>query len=424
MVKDLKLILNQQSLIPGSEVSGALSFQVTEAKSYKYAKVRLIGRAHVYWLETSGSGRYQSTTSRSATREYLNSQVVVWSKQQSRNRILHPGPYSFPFQFTIPNQRLPPTFRGTDGLIWYGVEGRIGTGALKFDHVVRAELPSVEVVDINFPRFQAPARQEGTKTICCLCCASGPVTLTAEIPRTGFCLGEFIPLNVNLENGSNRRIQLSATLHQRVVYYAEGGHRSYGGGRVVRLLSERLQPRTPTLWSPGNKLIIPLTTETTMTSCDIILVGYVLKVSAQISGANSLSVEIPILIGNVPRRDPNQASVTDSLPPISVPPVAGPAPYSSQQAPTAYGPQGSTPYDPPGGDPDLSAQEGPTPSDPYSFTSTFDSQGQPPSPVVEWAESSTGPGQGQPIPLSDTSTKPASELAPPPYSAIEEKTTL
>ena len=413
MVKDFKLILNQQSLIPGSELSGVLSFRVTEAKSYKYAKISLFGRAHVHWSETTGTGEHRTTRYYSATREYLNLHVLVWSQQQAPNGKLHPGPYSFPFQITIPNQRLPPTFgrKNGTGSILYGVEGRIGTGALKFDHVVQAELPFVEVVDINFPRLQAPARREVTKTICCLCCASGPITLSVEIPRTGFCIGEVIPLSVNLENGSNRQIQLSATLQQRVVYSAQGHHR-YGGGRVVRLLSERLQPRTPTLWSPGENLIIPLTTETTMTSCDIIQVAYFLIVSAQIPGAISSSVEFPILIGNVPYRDPNQASVTGSFPPIRVPPVAGPAPYSSQQAPTAFGPQGANPYNPPGA----------TPSDPYSFTSAFDSPERPPGPVVGWAAFSTGPGQGQPIPLSDTSTKPGSELAPPPYSAFEEKT--
>ena len=415
MVKDLKLILNQQSLIPGSEVSGVLSFQVTEAKSYSYAKVRLFGRAHVSW------SRGQEGGTQSVTREYLNLKVVVWSQHQAPNGILHPGPYSFPFQFTIPDDTLlPRTFEGTGGSIRYTIEGRIATGAWKFDHVVRAELPLVEVVDINLSRFQRPARREVTKTVCCWCCTSGPITLSAETPRTGFCIGEVIPLSVNLENGSNRQIQLSATLQQRVVYSAHRQIVARNKYQVLRLLSDRLQPRTPTLWSLGDNLIIPRGWKPSITTCSIIKVAYSLKVSAQIHGAiSNSSVEIPILIGNVPC---NQASFTFT--PISVPPVAGPAPYSSQQAPTTYGPQGSTPYDPPGGTPDLSAQEGPTPSDPYSFTSTFDLQGQPPSPVVEWAESSTGPGQGQPIPLSDTSTKPASELAPPPYSAIEEKTTL
>ena len=230
-----------------------------------------------------------------------------------------------------------------------------------------------------------------------------------------------MPLNVNFENGSNRQIQLSATVRQWVSYTAQG-HSTGGKQQVSRLLSDRLQPRTPILWSPGNNLIIPLGLVPTMTSCDIIQVIYSLKVAAQIHGAISSSVEIPILIGNVPYRDPNQASVTGSFPPISVPPVAGPAPYSSQQAPTAYGPQGATPYDPPEGNPDLSAQEGSTPSD--SFTSGFDSQERPPGPVVGFAESSTGPGRGQVVPLSETSTKPSSEVAPPPYSAIEEKTKL
>ena len=185
-----------------------------------------------------------------------------------------------------------------------------------------------------------------------------------------------------------------------------------------------MQPRTPSLWSPGDELIIPLV-EPTLTSCDIIEVGYLLTVSAQIPGAIRSSVNIPITIGNVPRQDPNQASVTGSFPLVNVPPVAGPAPYSPQQEPTAYGPEGATPYNPPGLNPQggappyISAQKGPilpqesTTSNPQSLASGFNPQGQPPGPGVGRVTSSTGPGQGQPVPLSDTSTKPSSEVAPP-----------
>ena len=399
MVQDFKLILNQppqQSFFPGSEVSGVVSFQVTEAKRYSYVKISLLGRAHVSWSESTGTGDNRRTRYYSATRDYMNLQIVVWSQEQAPDGVLYPGPYSFPFQFMIPNQRLPPTFgkKSSTGWIRYEVEGRIGTGVLKFDHVIHAEFPLSEVVDTNIPQLQEPARATVTKTVCCLCCASGPITLTAEIPRTGFCIGEVIPLNVHLENGSNRQIQLSATVYQRVVYRAEGSY-TYGGYQVIRLLSGPMQPRTPSQWSPGDKLIIPLL-EPTLTSCDIIDVAYHLKVSAQIPGAIRSLVDIPITIGNVPRQDQNQASVTGSFPP---PPVAGPAPNILQQWPTAYGQEGATPYN-----------QGFTTSDPR-----FNPQGQPPGPVVGWVTSSTGPGQRQPVPLSYASTKFSSE-APPPYS--------
>ena len=418
MVQDFKVILNQppqQSYFPGSEVSGIVSFQVTEAKRYSYVKISLLGGAHVAWSVTTGSGDHQTTHYYSANRDYINLQTVVWSHYN--DGVLYPGPYSFPFQFMIPNQRLPPTFGKKPNLhngIRYEVEGRIGTGVPKHDHVIHAEFPLSEVVDTNIPQLQEPARATVTKTVCCWCCASGPITLTAEIPRTGFCIGEVIPLNVHLENGSSRQIRLSVTFQQRVVYRAQGRHR-YGSDQVLRLLSGPMQPRTPTLWSPGDELIIPLI-EPTLTSCDIINIGYFLKVSAHIPGAIRSSVDIPIRIGNVPRQDPNQASVTGSFPLVNVPPVAGPAPYSPQQEPTAYGPEGATPYNPPG----LNPQTGTTPTFPQGSTTSephFTLQGQPPAgPGVGWVESSTGPGQGQPVLLLDTSTKSSSEVAPPPYS--------
>ena len=157
MVQDLKLNLNQppqQSYFPGSEVSGVMSFQVTEAKYCSYVKINLLGRAHVAWSESSGSGYHRTTRHYSANREYVNLQTVVWSQEQAPDGVLYPGSYSFPFQFILPNQGLPPTFRKYTGWIRYEVEGRIGMGDPKYDHVIKAEFPLSEVVDTNIPSFR------------------------------------------------------------------------------------------------------------------------------------------------------------------------------------------------------------------------------------------------------------------------------
>ena len=321
MIQDLKLILNlppQQSFFPGSEVSGVLSFQVTGAtERYSNVQISLFGRAHVSWRteddEFEQGGYY------AATREYVHQHLIVWSRDQAPNGMLYPGSYSFPFQFMIPNQRLPPTFGRClppyqqqlpptlrymrTGSIRYGVKGRISTPEILNGYLIEAALPFSEVVDTNIRKFRVPARAAVTKTICCWCCASGPITLTAEIPRTGFCIGEAIPLNVHLENGSNRQIQISVTLHQRVVLTAEGGQTS-DGHEVLRLLSGPMQPRTPSQWSPGDNFVIPLL-EPTLASRDIIELEYFLKVSTQIPRADDFSLNIPITIGNVPRQDPD-----------------------------------------------------------------------------------------------------------------------
>ena len=317
MVKDFKVALNrspQQVFFPGSEVSGTLSFQINELKSYKNVKVALIGRAHVHWSESHGSGNNRRTVSYTSHREYVNLQSVVWSKDQTPDRTLHTGQYNFPFRFSLPN-RLPSSYGRINMIGWirYFVEARIGTGLLKFDHVIIAEFPVVESVNIDSPQLQVPLRDTVQKTICCWCCASGPITMTAETPRSGYCIGEVIPVTINIENGSSRVIQASVALQQRVVYTAQG-HRRYGGYVAIKLVSGPMQPRSPSIWSPGDGLKIPPTTIPSLSSCDIINVSYNLVVSVVIPRAVNSSVRFPLTIGNIPLRGPNQSSFSSPLP--------------------------------------------------------------------------------------------------------------
>ena len=417
MVKDFKIILNQplqQGFLPGAEVSGILAFEITQPKSYSYVQISLLGRAKVFWSKTSGSGQHQRTSHYSANREYVNMQAVVWSQEQAHNGMLDAGSYNFPFQFVLPNQRLPRSFGSGTGSIRYGLEGRIGTGILRFDHVIEAEFPLLEVVDTNDPQFEAPVRGAVTKTICCWCCASGPITLTAETSGFGFCSGEVIPLNVHLENGSNRQISVSASIHQRVVYTANG-RKTYDRRKVFSLVSGPMQPRTPSVWSPGDELKTPLV-EPTLTSCDIIQVTYFLRVLTLIPRAYSSAVDIPITIGNVPRQDANQAGASDSLLLIDIRSVAAPVAYSPYQGPTASGPQESTPYCPQGPTA-YSPQKGATPSD-STLTSNFPQRPTSFSPQEELTEPFIGCTDQEPL-------LPGTELSgePQPYNAeIEEST--
>ena len=330
MVKNFKVILNlspQQVVSPGSEVSGTLSFQINEPKSYKCIKVALIGRAHVHWSESYGSGSNRTTTSYTADQEYVNLQSILWSKDQTTDQTLHSGQYNFPFQFSLPNQ-LPPSCKlKSSGWIRYFVEARIGTGLLKFDHVTKVEFPVMVKVDINIPRLQAPIRGTIQKTICSCCCTSGPITMTAEIPRHGYCTGEVIPVTINVNNRSSREIRTSIVLEQMVRdTFGQGFIRNISttqgcyireGYVVLKLVSGPMQPRNLSTWNPGDKLKIPPTIVPSLLSCDMIKVSYILVLSVVIPWAANSSVRIPLTIGNIPLHDPNQSSP-------STPPPSGP----------------------------------------------------------------------------------------------------
>ena len=54
---------------------------------------------------------------------------------------------------------------------------------------------------------QNPGEIQGEKTICCLCCASGPVGANLRVERKGFVPGENIFISGDVINNSSRRMK-------------------------------------------------------------------------------------------------------------------------------------------------------------------------------------------------------------------------
>ena len=242
------------------------------------------------------------------------------------------------------------------GKIVYEVEAVIvKTAALKFNKKFSVELPFSPVVDLNFtPGVLEPKILQDQKTVCCLCCASGPISLTARIPRSGYCIGvDGIPFEVDVENGSNRRIRgLRASLVRQVIYFAQG-HRRLEVRNIGLLNSDTPIPAgQSSSWKPP-PLPIPIT-EPVITTCKIIQLNYFLKVQARLDYAINPHVEFGLLLGNVPM---GGVEGSQPFPSPNAPPATAlyPAPVPSQ----------GTPYPPDPTPPPYPADLAPYPPAPY-----------------------------------------------------------
>ena len=71
------------------------------------------------------------------------------------------------------------------------------------------------LVLIFLPFSQAPVYNEDEKTVCCLCCATGPVSVSASTDKRAYLPGETIYISASLDNKSNRSVHsLEAELIQ------------------------------------------------------------------------------------------------------------------------------------------------------------------------------------------------------------------
>ena len=329
--------------MPNSDVIGHVLLVIDGAKSgYKAIEVSLKGYATVHWSETQGTGDDRRTVFYSSCEDYVANTAVLWSRESSPDGQLAAGSYRFQFSLrfqaigrVIHGLTIPPTFNGTVGRIVYEVQAVIvRTSALKINRRVSVEFPYSTVVDPNLsPGVMLPQVFQVQKTLCCLCCVSGPISLTARIPRSGFCVGvgDAIPFEVDVDNGSNRQIRyLQATLTRRVIYTAQG-HRNISEKDIRGVNRDTpIQPGNSSSWKPF-PLSVP-NIEPSITTCSIIELRYVLKVQAVISGAINPHVEFNLLLGNVPV-SVNEGS--QSFPP-SAPPATASYPASIPTQGTPY----------------------------------------------------------------------------------------
>ena len=320
MVKEFQLFITPPPRgVFVSDITGHVLVVTEEAKQgYKSIQVTLRGYADVRWSESSGSGENQTTVTYHSHEDFIYQTITLWSSDNALNHELSPGSYQFPFALSLqPSGRpLPPSFEGTVGHIRYEIEATIvKASALKRNKRITARVAVAPVVDPNIvPNVRLPKVLQVEKTLCCLCCASGPISLTARVPRTGFCIvQDAIPFEVDVENGSNRQIrQLVAQLQQRVVYTAQGHHR-YSIKTVAGVASDPIEPHSSRSWrSPP--LHVPAT-EPTIASCSIIQVNYYLKIKASISGAIDPHVDFVLFLGNVPLSGVEDATISQLPPP-------------------------------------------------------------------------------------------------------------
>ena len=275
---------------PGSTITGNVLLDVTKPYVYKYASVKFVGRSYVYWEVNSGDAIYRYRSENPLTEH----SAMLWTCQQTPDGKLGVGKYSWPFSFTIPPV-APSSFEGTLGNVRYLLEARVKTSVLKFDHVVEVRIPVQQLVSVSNPRLMLPQRFEAEKTLCCLSCASGAITMNATIPKTGFILRESFSLHVSIENGSNRRITLNASICQWVIYKVKS-HQNTSKKTLVSYASDPIEPHASREWDP--LIEIPVTEIIHEWSCKNIQTQYSLVVSAKIPRALDLNRAIPLQLGN------------------------------------------------------------------------------------------------------------------------------
>ena len=307
----IKLVITNGNrvLYPGSDITGKAVVVATEPVKYRSVYVLLRGKCHATWK--SGKTRYLSSYDCARIRVNLLAGPLAGQTPPppgTTQFTLPPNTYEFPFTVAVPSGHLPSTyvapyqfFEEKEAYIKYWLEGRVDR-PWRFDITTQHVITIHDLVDLNIGRFLRPVRVSREKTICCLCCASGPVNIEAMIDRSGYTCGENILVTLNVENNSRRVLPgTSARLMSRITYICRGEN-NVNEKCVAKISGAQrdIQPGQSVRWNK-QPLVIPQGLQPTSGACPCITFEYYVVIVVDTPGYSlSSKISIPVVIGNLP----------------------------------------------------------------------------------------------------------------------------
>lgn len=196
---------------PGSVIQGKIACNFDSETTLRSIKLKIKGIEHTEWL--GEESYHDSTENKQVTRqvlfngdnEVLAHKIILFGGDSSTT--LPAGQHFYPFSYTLPFN-LPGTYFCPHGSITYKVIGIVDR-PMRQDYEDVVEFNVAAPIDLNAmgPDITQPKSYSDEKTVCCFCCASGPITLDANLSKQAVVPGETITITARLTNNSNVNIE-------------------------------------------------------------------------------------------------------------------------------------------------------------------------------------------------------------------------
>ncbi|XP_072022759.1 arrestin domain-containing protein 3-like [Amphiura filiformis] len=324
-LKVFEVVFNDEDPLyrAGDLVSGHVRLLLSEPKdAVRGICIKFKGYSKTYWKEKETSGVDESERTRSVTylskEFYFHEQLIILGKDETATDgnaakiVLHAGEHLFPFSFRIPIKPLPHPFEGFYGQVRYKVTAKIDRPAKSHYKTQTLFCIIGAGIDLNTkPDSQIPSIGEDEKSVCCMCCVTGPIKVSAQTNKSCYVPGEFIWVSGVIQNQSSREvIDVTAKLVQTVICLARrevsGRPHTRSQVRVIsKVKCEGCDEYSKVSFS-RKPLLIPSCPPSGLIACGLIDIQYHVKFDADI-GRTPLDtyIYLPITIGTVPRSSSN-----------------------------------------------------------------------------------------------------------------------
>ncbi|KAL0821078.1 hypothetical protein ABMA28_005709 [Loxostege sticticalis] len=327
-IKEANIYLDNQygTYYAGQTVNGRIEYVFDSPKKVRGIHVKFKGEAHTEWYESkqeeNSQGKTESTdTMHTGNEEYFQISYYLLGSNTGNEIEIPAGKQVYSFTCTLPPV-LPSSFEGEHGYVRYTVKVTLDR-PWKFDQETKMAFTVINALDLNLnPSYREPIRIQIEKTFCCFCCASPPLSVDVQAPVSGYCPGQVIPIQIDVENKSNVQLHLVKIFLRKVVTYRATSPTPATKKikNVVVMVQEGPAPAGTTKhWNL--QLEIPPIPPSNLVNCNIIDLDYDFKVECVVPKMHlNMRDKKYITIGTVPL--------------VGVGGPSAPAPDSAQYSPS------------------------------------------------------------------------------------------
>ena len=280
-------------------MKGEVIITIEKPEDIKCILVEIFGGAHVMWTVHSGSGSSRRTRRYTNTITYIKESSIVWSKENSLSGELPIGEHTFPFEYQLP-QNIPPSFESIIGQVRYEIRTVVSRSGFLTGSLKANALFSVRENTNLSTLCMEPKIVDLTNPVKFFCFDFGSVSVTCNLPSTGFTPGDIIPIDLQIENQTTKTVRIRTSLYKVNIFTSSGGRKRVVGHHESLLMSPQVQAAVITSVKDRSSLKIPTEAPTTLRSCSCISVEYSIVIKVIAALGSSIDKKIPIVIANKP----------------------------------------------------------------------------------------------------------------------------
>ncbi|XP_030647694.1 arrestin domain-containing protein 3-like [Chanos chanos] len=337
-IKDIKVTYNaineKNTFTSGDFISGQVTVEVAKTAEIQSLLVKAKGKANVMWTERHG----QTTVVYHDKEKYFSlEQFLIREGQNKDSNVIPPGTHVYPFTFQIPQQNMPASFKGSVGKVVYSLETKLSR-SMRVSNKAKTEFAYVPKPDLTIPDLMLP--QYGTKDKKMRVFTSGSVSISTNMEKMGYYLGEGLKVMAEVHNNSSRAVKLKYSFYVKHSFFARGRRRVH----THEILKEQGEPIEPSTQRNVTRVLnIPPDIMTSILNCRILKVEYRLRVYLDVPYASDPEIKFPVVILPL---GPDMSNMVPPNPDMNMMPP--PPPYSEVGFGPYYGPNqpgwNSSPY--------------------------------------------------------------------------------